>query len=52
MQPPQPLLPTTKDDCKDGGYKRYGIFKNSGDCVSFVATGGMNRPGQNVPGSP
>ncbi len=52
VQPPQPLLPTTKDDCRNGGYQRYGIFKNYGDCVSFVATGGMNEPGKNIPGSP
>lgn len=39
--------PTTKDDCKNGGWKNFnGIytFKNQGDCVSFVATGGKNAP--------
>ena len=39
-----PLLPTTKQDCKNGGWQNYGIFKNQGDCVSFVATGGKNPP--------
>jgi hypothetical protein len=40
-----PPLPTTKDQCKNGGWQTYGIFKNQGDCASFVATGGKNRPG-------
>jgi hypothetical protein len=37
-------LPETKEQCKDGGWQTYGIFKNQGDCVSFVATGGKNPP--------
>jgi hypothetical protein len=37
-------LPTTKDQCKNGGWRTYGIFKNQGDCVSFVATKGKNQP--------
>lgn len=41
--------PTTTDQCKNGGWQRYGPFKNQGDCVSFVATSGKNEPGQNVP---
>ncbi len=36
--------PTSKQQCKDGGWRRYGVFKNQGDCVSFVATGGRNAP--------
>ena len=39
------IFPTTKDDCKNGGFERFGIFKNQGDCVSYVATGGENQPG-------
>jgi hypothetical protein len=39
-----PALPTTKDECKDGGWQSFGVFKNQGDCVSFVATGGKNLP--------
>ena len=35
-------LPTTKDQCKNGGWQTYGIFKNQGDCVSFVAAKGTN----------
>jgi Tol biopolymer transport system component len=42
----QPLpLPTTKDQCKHGGWKTYGVFNNQGDCVSFVASGGKNPTG-------
>jgi hypothetical protein len=40
-----PALPTSKDQCRNGGWRDYGIFKNQGDCVSFVATGGKNPPG-------
>ncbi len=42
--PPPPPLPTTKDQCKKGGWQSFGVFKNEGDCVSFVATGGKNPP--------
>jgi hypothetical protein len=38
------LLPTSKDQCKNGGWRDFGVFKNQGDCVSFVATGGKNPP--------
>jgi hypothetical protein len=38
------LLPTTKDQCKKGGWQTFGVFKNQGDCVSFVATEGRNPP--------
>jgi hypothetical protein len=39
--------PTTKDQCKNGGWQNYADangtpFKNQGDCVSYVATGGKN----------
>jgi hypothetical protein len=37
-------LPRSKAECKEGGWKSYGVFKNQGDCVSFVATGGKNPP--------
>ena len=37
------LSPTTKDQCKNGGWKQYegpnGPFKNQGDCIQFVNTG-------------
>jgi hypothetical protein len=39
-----PQLPTTKDQCKNGGWKTYPGFKNQGDCVSYVATKGKNTP--------
>ena len=38
-------LPTSKEQCKNGGWRSFGsAFRNQGDCVSFVATGGRNRP--------
>jgi hypothetical protein len=34
-----PPLPTSKDQCKDGGWRDFGSFFNSqGDCVAFVET--------------
>lgn len=39
-----PNLPTDKDQCKKDGWKIFKVFKNQGDCVSFVATGGKNLP--------
>jgi hypothetical protein len=38
-------LPTSAAQCKNGGWQGFGIFKNQGDCVSFVATRGRNAPG-------
>jgi hypothetical protein len=40
-----PPVPTSKEQCKNGGWRDFGVFKNEGDCVSFVATGGTNPPG-------
>lgn len=40
-------LPRTKDDCKNGGWRSFdgtATFRNQGDCVSYVATGGRNKP--------
>jgi hypothetical protein len=42
--PPPPSRPTSKDECKNGGWKTFGVFKNQGDCVSFIATKGKNPP--------
>ncbi len=33
---PAPL--TSKDQCKNGGWKSFGTFKNQGDCVSSLAS--------------
>jgi hypothetical protein len=33
-------LPTSNEQCKNGGWRNFPGFKNQGDCVSFVATGG------------
>jgi hypothetical protein len=37
--------PTSKDQCKNGGWQTFDspAFKNQGDCVSYVATGGKNK---------
>lgn len=37
-------FPTTTSECKDGNWETFGFFKNQGDCVSYVATGGKNQP--------
>jgi hypothetical protein len=34
--------PTTKDDCKGGGWDQYG-FRNQGQCVRFIETGKDSR---------
>ena len=36
--------PTSANQCKKGGWEQYNnpAFKNQGDCVSYVATGGRN----------
>lgn len=36
--------PTSKDQCKNGGWTTFNnpAFKNQGDCVSYVATGGKH----------
>jgi hypothetical protein len=50
VQPPVLTYPSSKDACKKDGYKTFtGVtFKNQGDCVSYVATGGYatlsNKP--------
>jgi hypothetical protein len=36
-------FPTSKDQCKNGGWRNFPGFKSQGDCVSFLATRG-NRP--------
>jgi hypothetical protein len=38
-------LPSSTVECRQGGWRNFGsLFKNQGDCVSFVATGGKNPP--------
>ena len=38
--------PTRKEQCKSGGWRTFPAlgFKNQGDCVGFVATGGKSPP--------
>lgn len=40
------LLPTDQSQCENGGWSLFPPFTNQGDCVSFIATGGRNRPGK------
>jgi hypothetical protein len=37
-------VPTSKVQCENGGWHNFAGFKNQGDCVSFVASGGKNPP--------
>mgnify|MGYP001600994844 FL=1 len=43
--PPPTTLPTTTAQCLNGGWQAFKVFKNQGDCVSFVAT----KKGKNPP---
>jgi hypothetical protein len=48
--PPPPPTPTSANQCKHGGWQGLTdtngtLFKNQGDCVSFVATNGTNLAG-------
>jgi hypothetical protein len=39
---PAPAVPTTKEQCKSGGWRNFvspRTFKNQGDCIQFVNTG-------------
>jgi 6-phosphogluconolactonase (cycloisomerase 2 family) len=36
---PLPRVPTSKEQCQNGGWRNFPQFKNQGDCVSFVETG-------------
>ncbi len=40
--PEEPTNPTTKEECKKGGWEDFG-FKNQGQCVRFVETGKDSR---------
>jgi hypothetical protein len=37
-------FPTSKDECKNDGWRNFPGFKKHGDCVSFVASKGKNQP--------
>jgi hypothetical protein len=36
LSQPVPIVPTSKDQCKNNGWKNFPQFKNQGQCVSFV----------------
>jgi hypothetical protein len=33
---PAPTTPATKDECKNGGFATFPMFKNQGECIAFV----------------
>ena len=33
---PELIVPTSKADCKNGGWQKYSQFKNQGQCVDYV----------------
>ena len=37
--PPQPRVPTSKEQCKNGGWRNFPQFKNQGQCLTFVNHG-------------
>jgi hypothetical protein len=45
LSEPEPLSPTSKEQCDDDGWKAFGVFKNHGDRVSFVKAAVPNEPG-------
>jgi hypothetical protein len=32
-------VPTSKDQCKNGGWRNFPNFKNQGQCIAFVERG-------------
>ncbi|MCU1485143.1 MAG: hypothetical protein JWN67_1889 [Actinomycetia bacterium] len=44
VTPAAPAVPTDKAQCKADGWRTFNLFKNQGDCVSYVATHGRNQP--------
>jgi hypothetical protein len=42
--PAPPALPSDKSQCTSNRWKAFSLFKNQGDCVSYVATHGKNAP--------
>ncbi len=43
--PPVPEVPTSKEQCKKGGYEAFD-FKNQGQCVAFVQRGPKHKGGE------
>ena len=36
---PLPRVPTSKEQCKNGGWRNFPQFKNQGQCIAFVNRG-------------
>ena len=47
-----PTLPTATGQCLNGGWQTFKVFKNQGDCVSYVATKYKNLPAGSPPPPP
>lgn len=41
---PAPPMPSTRDECRNEGWRSFGVFKNQGDCISYAVTHGGNPP--------
>jgi hypothetical protein len=39
-----PALPSSKEQCKQGGWRAFGVFRNQGDCITFVSGAGKPAP--------
>lgn len=37
------VLPASADDCKNDGWRSFGVFKNQGNCVAYAMTGKLKR---------
>ena len=37
-------VPAAPGDCSAGAWRGWGLFRNQGDCISFVSTRGSNPP--------
>jgi hypothetical protein len=44
---PLPRVPTSKNQCKNSGWRSFAQFRNQGQCVAFVNT---SRPASHRPG--
>lgn len=42
------IMPTSRHQCKNGGWQTFQQFRNQGDCLIFVVREGKNRPGREI----
>jgi hypothetical protein len=41
-----PVLPVSRAQCRDEGWRRFGVFRTERECVRFVASGDWAPPGR------